>query len=152
MKMKYLMAKTIFMLLLLFVFQIALAQEPPKSLLFDSFTYSNSEDASARIDNWRNKLNESSQNRGVVIVYGGQTGKRGEVEAHLRGIKQAFDLKGIDDKRVTISKGGFREKLTVEFWVVSEGASLPVASPTVDLKKVRFKGVSRKIIPYECCF
>jgi len=40
----------------------------------------------------------------------------------------------------------------VEFWIVPENASLPLPSPTVDLKKVRFRGVSRKTIPYECCF
>src|SRR5215211_3891110 len=91
------------------IWQFVPAQEKPKSLLVDSFTYSNSEDASARIDNWRNELNQSPQNRGFVIVYGGRIGKRGEVEAHLRGLKQAFGLKGIDQKRVTIINGGFRE-------------------------------------------
>jgi hypothetical protein len=129
-----------------------LSQDKPKPVLFDSFNYSNSEDASARIDNWRNELNNTPQNTGFVVVYGGQNGKRGEVEAHLRGIKQAFRLKGIDEKRIIISKGGYREKLTVEFWIVPQGANSPTPSPTVDAKKVRFRGVSAKIIPYECCF
>jgi hypothetical protein len=150
--MKHFIAKTILMMMVLFAFQIAPAQEKLVSLLFDSFFYSNSEDASARIDYWRNELNKSPQNRGFVIVYGGQTGKRGEIEAHIRGIKQAFALKGIDKKSVTVIKGGFRDKLTVEFWIVPANSSPPMASPTVDLKKVRFKGVSKKTIPYECCF
>jgi hypothetical protein len=135
-----------------FSFQFAQAQENPKPLLIDSFTYSNSEDASARIDNFRNELNNSPQSVGYIIVYGGKIGKRGEVEAHIRGIKQAFKLKGIDERGVSIIKGGFREKLTVEFWLVSAGSDSPQPIPTVDAKKVRVKGVSKKIIPYECCF
>lgn len=127
-------------------------EDKPKPLLFDSFIYSNSEDASARIDNWRNGLNNTPQSRGFVMIYGGKIGKRGEVDAHIRGIKQAFRLKGIDDKRVAIKKGGYREKVTVEFWIIPQGADSPKPSPTFDVKKVRFKGVSRKVIPYECCF
>lgn len=128
------------------------AEDKPKALLYDSFNYSNSEDASARIDNWRNGLNNTPQSRGFVIVYGGKSGKRGEVEAHIRGIKQALHLKGIDEKSISISKGGYREKLAVEFWIVSQGAELPKPSPTVNSKQVRLRGVSKKIIPYECCF
>lgn len=150
--MKLLIEKCFVILLVFFAFQFAYAQEKPEPVMVDSFTYSNSEDASLRIDNWRNKLNESPQNRGFVIVYGGETGKRGEVEAHIRGIKQAFGLKKIDESRTTIANGGFREKLTVEFWIVPESAAQPVPTPTVDAKKVRPKGKSKKIIPYECCF
>lgn len=129
-----------------------LSQEKPKPLLIDSFNYSNSEDSSARIDNWRNALNNTPQNRGFVIVYGGKNGKRGEVEAHIRGIKQAFRLKGIDDKRVVIIKGGFREKVVLEFWVVPQGAGSPKLTPTVNSKQVRLRGVSKRIISYDCCF
>lgn len=127
----------------------SLGQEKPKAVLIDSFNYFNSEDASARIDNFRIQLQQSPQIRGFVIIYGGNNGKRGEVEAHIRGIKQAFHLKGINEQ---ILKGGFREKLTVELWIVPQGADLPNPTPTLDEKKVRFKGVSKKRIPYECCF
>lgn len=127
-------------------------QEKPKVLLIDSFTYSNSEDASARIDNWRNELEKSPQNAGMVIVYGGKISKKGEIEAHIRGIKQAFALKRIDHNRTPVISGGYRDKLTIEFWVIPVGADTPAPSSTVNVKNVRFKGVSKKIIPYECCF
>jgi hypothetical protein len=130
----------------------ALAQDKPTASLVDSFAYSNSEDASSRIDNWRNELDRSPQNAGLIIVYGGKTSKRGEIEAHLRGIKKAFALKRIDHQRSPAINGGYREKLTVEFWVIPPGAETPEPTPTVEAKKVRFKGVSRKSIPYECCF
>jgi hypothetical protein len=150
--MKLSVAKTVIILSVLFVFQLANAQEKPKARLIDSFSYANSEDASLRLDNLRNELNQAPNNSGYIIIYGGKTGKRGEIEAHFRGIKQTFKLKGIDEKRVPIIKGGYREKLTVEFWAVPENANLPLLTPTVDIKQVRFKGISRKIIPYECCF
>lgn len=127
-------------------------QEKPKPTLVDSFNYTNSEEGSVRIDNFRIQLQQSSQNAGLVIVYGGQRGKRGEVEAHIRGIKKAFALKGIDHERSPVINGGYREKLTIEFWIIPPGAETPLPSLTVEAKKVRFKGVSRKVIPYECCF
>jgi hypothetical protein len=130
----------------------ASAQEKPEPVLIDSFNYSNSEDASARIDLFRNELERSPQNAGLVIVYGGQKSKRGEIEAHLRGIKKAFALKRIDHNRSPVRNGGYREKLTVEFWIIPIGANSPEPTPTVEVKKVRFKGVSPKSIPYECCF
>ena len=150
--MKLLIEKNILILLVLLAFQFAPAQEKSNPLLIDSFTYSNSEDASVRLDYWRIELDKTPQNRGFVIVYGGQAGKRGEVEAHLRGIKQAFGLKRIDKKRVILRTGGFRGKLTVELWILPENSSAPLPTPTIAVNKVRFKGVSRKIIPYECCF
>jgi hypothetical protein len=146
------MAQIILTWLFLLSFQIVRAQENSSSVLVDSFVYSNSEDASARLDYWRIELDKSPQTNGYVIVYGGRISKRGEIEAHFRGLKQAFKLKGIDEKRVSLIKGGFREKLTVEFWVVPEKDGTPRLTPTVELSKVRLKGASRKIIPYECCF
>lgn len=127
-------------------------QEKPKALLIDSFAYSNSEGGSARIDNFRIQLDQSPQDGGLVIVYGGKISKKGEIEAHIRGIKQAFALKRIDHERSPVIDGGYREKMTVEFWIIPPGAEIPLPSSTVDAKKVRFKGVSRKVIPYECCF
>jgi hypothetical protein len=128
------------------------SSEKPKAALVDSFAYSNSEDGSARLDNFRIELNNSPQNKGFVMIYGGKNGKRGEVDAHIRGIKQAFRLKGIDDKKVVVHKGGYREKLTIEFWVIPLGTDPPKPNPTVNSKKVRFNGISKKMIPYECCF
>ena len=150
--MRLIAPKIVIILSVLFSFQIANAQEKPKGELIDSFTYSNSEDASARIDNFRLMLENSPNNGGYVIVYGGKVGKKGEIEAHIRGLQQAFTLKRIDHERVPIIKGGYREKVTIEFWNIPEGAEFPKPTPTVDAKKVRVKGVSKKIIPYECCF
>jgi hypothetical protein len=135
-----------------FVFFVAgIAQEEPKALLVDSFNYANSEDGSLRIDGWRLALENSPRNAGLIIVYGGRTGKRGEIEAHIRGIKKAFALKGIDLERSPVVNGGYREKLTVEFWVVPAGAETPVPSPTVLPEKARTRGRSPKTVTYECC-
>lgn len=150
--MRSLKVKTLLLFLFLLAFQSAFAQEKPTAKLIDSFPYSNSEGASAKIDNFRIWLNNSPTNGGYVIVYGGRIGKKGEVAAHIRGIKQAFYLKKVDLERVPVVNGGYREKLTVEFWVIPEGSVAPPLSPSINAKKVRFKGISKKTIPYECCF
>lgn len=136
----------------LIAFQSVFAQDQPEAQLIDSFTYSNSEDGSARIDNFRVTLATTPNNRGLIIVYGGKVGKKGEIEAHIRGIKQAFSLKKIDLKGFQIINGGFREKLTIEFWKIPKSAKMPQPNPTIRANKVRLKGKSKKIIPYECCF
>lgn len=150
--MKLIIPKLAIVLSILVSFQFINAQEIPKAELFDSFSYSNSEDGSARIDMLRNALNQVPTNSGYIIVYGGKVSKRGEIEAHLRGIKQAFTLKGIDHQRIPTINGGYRQKITIEFWIVPQGADLPKPTPTIDAKRIRLKGISKKIIPYECCF
>lgn len=149
--MKISITKIIILLSVLFAFQYANAQEKPKAELVDSFIYSNSEEASVKIDMLNSMLHQSPTNAGYVIVYGGKVSKRGEIEAHLRGIRVTFTIKRIDQERVPVIKGGYRDKVTIEFWIVPEGADLPQPTPTIDAKKVRFKGVSRKTIPYDCC-
>jgi hypothetical protein len=150
--MKLLTTKIALVLSVLLAFHFVNGQKKPNPGLIDSFSYNNSEDASARIDNWRIQLDQSPSNIGFIIIYGGKISKKGEAEAHFRGIKQALKLKGIDGKGVQIIKGGYREKVTIELWLLSEGFIFPQPTSTVGVKQVRFNGISRKIIPYECCF
>ncbi len=45
--------------------------------------------------------------------------------------------RGIDQSRITVLNGGFREEDCVELWVVPSGAAAPAATPTVDAADVR---------------
>ena len=143
--------KSMVLLVLLFLFQNVNAQEAPKPVLFDSFVYSNGEDGSARLDNLQIALSSRPTTGAYIIVYGGKVGKKGEIEAHLRGIMLAFERKVMDPMRIFRINGGYRDKVTIELWLIPDGSGLPAPTPTVDRKKVRIRGVAPKSIPYFCC-
>jgi len=70
--------------LVLLAFKLTNAQAEPAAILLDSFRYSNSEDASARIDILRVALNQAPDNGGYIIVYGGKIGQKGEIDCCRR--------------------------------------------------------------------
>lgn len=134
--------------------EISQVQEAPKSeaRLVDSYQWVGSDEASVRIDYLRQEVRKSPNCRGFIIIYCGKTCQYGEVEAHLRGIKLALKLKGVDEKKFSIILGGFQEQTTTEYWVVPENACPPIPNSKVDIQNVKFKGTfKRKIVPYECC-
>lgn len=122
-----------------------------KSQLVDSYSWVGADDANARIEVWRNEALKTPNSIGYVIIYGGKFSKKGEIDAHIKGIKAGFKFIRFDESKVVFIKGGFREKLEVDFWVVPQNACPPLPTPTIDVEKVKFKGVSRKYIPYLCC-
>lgn len=123
----------------------------PKAKLIDSYQWLGSDDASARIDELRLSVDGNSNSKGLIIVYCGKVCQYGEVEAHLRGIEQAFSFAKLDRKKFFVIPGGFREKTVIEFWIVPENACFPLANSTVNIKDVKFKGISRNKFPYLCC-
>lgn len=49
----------------------------------------------------------------------------------------AFQKRG--DENFVIRDGGFRERMTVELWLVPEGAQPPELAPTVNAEEVKFR-------------
>lgn len=82
--MKLFTTKIAVIFLVLLAFQLTNAQAKPVAILIDSFQYSNSEDASLRIDILRNALNQAPDKGGYIIVYGGKIGKKGEIDCCRR--------------------------------------------------------------------
>ncbi len=124
--------------------------------------YAGSEMESVYIDMLANELRANIKSRGVVIVYCGKKCQFGEVNAHLRGLGLSFKGKGIDKELISTLNGGYKEKLTIEYWYVPEGACLiPIPTPTVAVEDVQFKGKYRnkyfkkyfkgEFVPYDCC-
>ena len=142
--------KILLLSLILLSFQISFGQKE-EAILVDSSGYQNSEIASLKIDMFRNELQNIPSSIGYIIIYGGKVNKVGEIEAHLRGINYAFDLKKIDKSKIKIIQGGFREKLTFDYWVVPQGACPPLPTPSIGIEKVKFRGISQRIIYHECC-
>lgn len=139
-----------FFIFFLLSLQISFGQKE-EAILVESAGYTNSEIASLHIDMLRNEINKAPDNIGYIIIYGGKVNKVGEIEAHLRGISLAFKLKGVDKSKIKIIQGGFREKLTLDYWAVSPNSCPPLPTPTIEIENVKFRGVSQKIIYHECC-
>jgi hypothetical protein len=95
----------------------------------------------AFLDVLANNLSEQPDLRAYVLIYGGRKDTKRD-EVHIRGARMQrylVETRGITTTRVEVIDGGYRERFTVELWLVPKGAESPVASPTVKLQQVRFK-------------
>lgn len=107
----------------------------------DEFQYSRAADATARIDGCVTILLQSPTASAYVIVYGSRKGKIGEVEAHLEQLATLIGKLGrVDKSRVTFANGGYRDKLTIVFWIVPSGAELPKPVPWFQSEEVKLSG------------
>jgi hypothetical protein len=52
-----------------------------------------------------------------------------------QGIREQFAFLGMDENRIVIISGGFRDKLIAEVWIVPEGGNLPEPTNTVPKSK-----------------
>jgi hypothetical protein len=96
------------------------------------------DDQKARLDNLAVELQNDPSATTYVIAYGGRTSRIGQ--ADLLGSRARDYLvlqRGIDQSRITVMNGGFREEDCVELWIVPSGATPPKPTPTVQAGDVR---------------
>ncbi len=96
------------------------------------------DDQKARLDNLAVELQNDPSTTTYVIAYGGRTSRIGQ--ADLLGARARDYLvgqRGIDQSRITVINGGFREEDCVELWVIPSGATPPQPTPTVQAGDVR---------------
>jgi hypothetical protein len=99
---------------------------PPPATKFDEYGNIRFNDEKARLDNYAIQLQNSPGATGTIIVYGSCAG-----EAQQRGDRAKdylVNTRGIEAGRITVVDGGCRADLTVQLWVVPQGAP----APTVD--------------------
>jgi hypothetical protein len=105
---------------------------------FDECENCTFDDQKARLDNLGVELQNDPTTRAYIIAYGGKNGPISQVEVLM---KRARDYivgdRGIDASRLTVVNGGFREKDSVELWIVPAGAEPPRATPTVKAGEVK---------------
>ena len=108
---------------------------------FDECDNCTFDDQKARLDNLAVELQNDPSTTGYIIAYGGRTSPIGQVERLMtRARDYLTKQRGIDESRLVIVNGGFREYDSVELWIVPSGAAPPRATPTVqagDVKPVR---------------
>jgi hypothetical protein len=96
------------------------------------------DDQKARLDNLAVELQADPTTTTYVIAYGGRTSRVGQAEMlGARARDYLMTQRGIDQSRIVVVNGGFREEDCVELWVIPSGATPPQATPTVGAGDVR---------------
>ena len=96
------------------------------------------DDQKARLDNLAVELQNDPTTRTYIIAYGGRTSRVGEADRlGQRARDYLVSQRGIDNSRITVLNGGYREEDCVELWIVPRGATPPQATPTVQPGDVR---------------
>ena len=121
-------------------------------------------DEKARLDSVAIALKEYPGATLYVNFYGGRRRKfpychsrrtvlsrRGEAETRAARIKiYLVAVRGVEEARVVMVNGGYREEWTADFWLVPTGAAAPCPSPTVDEKEIRFRRGNARPRDYYC--
>jgi hypothetical protein len=106
---------------------------------FDEFNGANWENAMSRLDNFALEMGNDSNEIGVVIVYGGSHGRRGEAKAWSACVKEYLtNRRGIPASRLIMMDGGYRRSLTVELWGTADRKYVPNPTAQIEIKNVRF--------------
>jgi len=136
---------------------------PPEARKFDEFGDVGCEDEKARLDNFANELQNNPDAQGYIIFYGGKRRqsadrrhsrlefpRQGEAAARVARLKPYMSMRGIDNERVLVINGGYRDLWAVELWIVPKGANPPTPTPTVKPQEIRFRRGKIKKREYEC--
>jgi hypothetical protein len=109
----------------------------------------------ALLDYFAMELNANHDLVAYVVFYGGRCyssceidyplhrphyPRRGEAEQRAGRIKPYLvETRGIDENRIFVVNGGFRESWTAELWLAPKGAPPPPLSPTTDPKDIQYR-------------
>lgn len=131
-------------ILLLFFYSCVLAQEVRK---IDEFGDLSCDDITLRVGDFFEEVKNLDNSKGYVFIYNGKLDYRAkkksnyphqnEAKAEIENIKTRIKFYYFDKNRIVLIDGGFREKFTVEFWLVPNGATPPKPTPT--LKKMKYR-------------
>lgn len=90
------------------------------------------DDEKARLDNLAVEMQNDPTTTAYVIAYAGRNSQVGQADKLLaRARDYLVTQRGIDNPRIVILNGGYREQDSVELWIVPQGAAPPKPSPTI---------------------
>lgn len=113
-------------------------ERPPPITKFDSYGVLPIKEEKLRLDNFAAALKNAPGAHGYVLSYGGARGFAGDSKAiGERAKAYLVNERDIHAARIVSIEGGFREKLTVDLWVVPAGATPPKPEPTVAPSEVK---------------
>lgn len=94
----------------------------------------NLEDEWARVDALAAKLRANPDSTAYIIGYKARLTLPGNSLHHLNYVRDLIRSRVVDDSRVKVIDGGYRENLTIEFWIAPNGSSVPTPSQTIAVK------------------
>jgi PEGA domain len=96
------------------------------------------DDQKARLDNLAVELQNDPTTTTYIFAYGGRTSPVGQADRLLeRARDYLVSQRGVDESRIILANGGFREEDCAEVWIVPRGATPPQPTPTVQAGDVR---------------
>ena len=118
----------------------------PSSIKVDSYDALPGKKEIARLHAFAVQLQNQPGAQGYLLVYGGRCERAGEAKkAAARAREYLIKRLGIDARRIVTVDAGFKEKLTIDLWLVPTGATPPVSDPAIDSIEVKIiKKVQRK--------
>lgn len=115
------------------------------SRLYDVCCSCTFDNQKARLDNLGVELQNDPTATTYVIAYGGRSSRIGQADLlAARARDYLVAERGIDQSRITVMNGGFREEDCVELWIIPSGATTPQATPTVQPGDVRPAAPARR--------
>jgi len=154
------MKATIALIFCVFLSAVVFSQETWK---LDEFEHLSCDDYLGRMDTYISEARKDTSSKLYIVIYEGKEFRYdgqmpngrfvlprfGSAQAKIRSMKQWFSHRGFEAKRYSFIRGGFREKMTVEFWIVPKGASPPVPTPT--LTKLKYLKGKAYGFCTDCC-
>jgi hypothetical protein len=125
-----------------------LASDPPRKLI-ETYSYPTSwESDMAALDLLSNVLHENTDATGLVFVYGSNRELATNIDRRMRCFETYMtDRRGIPSNRIRILGVGYRQRATIELWVVPRGAEAPKPTPMLGREDVR---PTRRGTRYRC--
>lgn len=104
---------------------------------FDVCSACSYDDQKARLDNLAIELQRDPSLSAYIISYGGRFSRTGTADRlGSRAKDYLVSKRAIDQSRIIVVNGGFREDETIQLWILPRGATPPQPSPTLQLGDV----------------
>lgn len=148
---------------LLMGLMMAVAATAQTAIKIDEFENLNCDEYLGRMDVTFAEASKDKSSSLLMLIYEGKepeynagknrieivSSKFGSAEAKFRSIKKYMSYRKFPVKRASFINGGFRERMTVEIWLIPSGAPLPKLSPT--LTRMRYRKGGARGFCTDCC-
>jgi hypothetical protein len=105
---------------------------------FDSYGALPHKEELSRLNAFAVQLQNQPGSEAYLLAYGGRRGRAGEaLKLASKAREYLVRSRGIDAGRIVTLDAGYKEKPTIDLWIVSTGHNRPVADPTVDPSEVK---------------